>query len=64
MSPSKANVFRSFEVMLNYVLQVTVEGAAFHYGCTVGIGLLTLSVLCISMESTVIAKYGSKCKWI
>ena len=64
MSPTKANVFRSFEVMLNYILQVTVEHVAFHFGCTVGIGLLTLSVLCISMESKISEKYGRKIKWL
>ena len=60
VSPSKANVFRSFEVMLNYLLQVVVEHTMFHFGCAVGIGLLTVSVVCISFETKIMQKYRGK----
>ena len=36
VSPTKANVFRSFEVILNFLLQIFVEHKAFHPTSVIG----------------------------
>lgn len=45
VSPSKANVFRSFEIMLNYGFQIWLQGDVFHWSAVAGIGLLVAAVL-------------------
>ncbi len=57
VSPSKANVFRSFEVILNYVLQVTIEHMAFHGVSVVGIGCLLVAVAATGFESEAMRKW-------
>ncbi|TRY75901.1 hypothetical protein TCAL_00676 [Tigriopus californicus] len=63
VSPSKANVFRSFEVILNFVLQVTLEHTPMYVTCIIGIILLLLAVVCTGFENDVMKKYGQK-RWI
>ena len=54
VSPTKANVFRSFEVILNLVLQLVLEHMAFHPDNHLpGIALLLLAVLAIDQETNI-----------
>lgn len=56
VSPTKANVFRSFEVILNYVLQIFLEHMLFHPTDIVGILFLLLAVLATGYEREILAK--------
>ena len=56
VSPTKANVFRSFEVILNYGLQLHFEHMRFHPTDVVGIVFLLLAVVATGFEKEVIKK--------
>ncbi len=60
VSPSKGNVFRSFEVILNYVLQLVLEHTAFHLSSLFGIGLLLAAVVCIAVETEIMERYSGR----
>ncbi len=60
MSPSKGNVFRSFEVILNYVLQLCLEHTLFHFSSVIGIACLLASVIFIAAETEVMNKYSRR----
>ncbi len=60
MSPSKGNVFRSFEVILNYVLQLLLEHSIFHVSNVFGIGFLLAAVIFIAFETEVMEKYAGR----
>ena len=64
VSPSKANVFRSFEVILNYVLQLTLEHMVFHGISVIGIMFLLCAVVSTGFESEVMNKYRQRYKWL
>ena len=51
VSPSLANVFRSFEVILNFALQVILEKSPYYNINFVGIALLLMAVLVMSYEN-------------
>ena len=53
VSPSKANVFRSFEVILNFGIQVKYEGTVVHFSSVAGIALLLVAVLMTGFEGDV-----------
>jgi drug/metabolite transporter (DMT)-like permease len=55
VSPTKANVFRSFEVILNYALQICLEHLIFHPTQIIGIVFLLLAVLATAFEQKVIS---------
>lgn len=61
VSPTKANVFRSFEVILNYVLQIFLEHMIFHSTDVIGILFLLLAVLATGYESEVLARNLHHC---
>jgi hypothetical protein len=56
VSPSKANVFRSFEVILNYILQLFLEKMVFHPTDLVGIFFLIMSVIATGFEKEVMSR--------
>ena len=56
VSPTKANVFRSFEVILNYLLQIFLEHQTFHPLSIIGILCLLLAVLATGFEKEVMKK--------
>lgn len=56
VSPTKANVFRSFEVILNYLLQICFEHVVFHPTDICGIISLLLAVVATGYEAEVIKK--------
>ena len=56
VSPTKANVFRSFEVILNYLLQIFLEHHAFHYSDILGIFALLMAVFATGFEQEVMRK--------
>ena len=58
VSPSYANVFRSFEVILNYCLQLKFEHTQFHTESLGGIAFLILAVLTMSFEIKLRRKLG------
>ena len=58
VSPSYANVFRSFEVILNYGLQIKFEHTLFHAESLGGISLLLLAVIAISFEMKLRRRYA------
>ena len=60
VSPSKGNVFRSFEVILNYVLQLVLEHTAFHFTSVFGIGFLLAAVVFIAAETEVMERYSDR----
>eukprot|EP00095_Tigriopus_kingsejongensis_P001150 maker-scaffold628_size122696-snap-gene-0.30 protein:Tk01150 transcript:maker-scaffold628_size122696-snap-gene-0.30-mRNA-1 annotation:"transmembrane protein 20" len=62
VSPSKANVFRSFEVILNFILQVELEHTPLFPSNFVGIFLLLLAVVSTGFESEVMKRLGHK-RW-
>lgn len=64
MSPSKGNVFRSFEVILNFVLQVTLEGVVFHWACVLGIALLLAAVGMAGFETEVTQRLRGRIPWL
>ena len=53
VSPSKANVFRSFEVILNYVLDLVLLSMKYHSLDVVGIVLLIFAVIATGFEEEV-----------
>jgi hypothetical protein len=57
VSPSKANVFRSFEVILNYGLQLALEHTAFHVSSLFGIAMLLIAVVATGFESDIMRRY-------
>lgn len=57
VSPSKANVFRSFEVILNYSLQILLEKMVFHPTDVAGIVMLLLAVVATGFETEVMARF-------
>ena len=60
VSPSYANVFRSFEVILNYFLQLKFEHTLFHFESVGGIMFLLLAVLSMSFEMRMRQKFGER----
>ena len=64
MSPSKGNVFRSFEVILNYVLQLVLEHSTFHPTSVVGITLLLAAVGFTGFESEAMERYSARFKFL
>ena len=56
ISPTEANVYRSLEVVLNYVLQICLEHMVFHPTDVVGILFLTLAGITIYLEDAVMKK--------
>ena len=62
VSPSVANVFRSFEVILNFALQVKLEGHPAYDINFVGITLLLMAVLMMSYENRAHAKWSRTIK--
>ena len=64
VSPSKANVFRSFEVILNYVLQLELEGTTFHVSNVFGIMFLLMAVFATGFESEVMSRVSHRFKWL
>jgi hypothetical protein len=57
VSPSKANVFRSFEVILNFVLQIHFEHTKFYNENAVGIVFLLAAVLVMAYEKEAMKKF-------
>ena len=56
VSPTKANVFRSFEVILNFLLQIFLEDKPFHPTSIIGIFFLLMAVLATGFEKEVMKK--------
>ena len=56
VSPTKANVFRSFEVILNYLLQIFLEHHSFHPSDIFGIFFLLMAVFATGFEQEVMKK--------
>ena len=56
VSPTKANVFRSFEVILNYLLQIFLEHHSFHLFDILGICFLLMAVFATGFEQEVMKK--------
>ena len=56
VSPTKANVFRSFEVILNYLLQIFLEHHSFHPSDIFGICFLLMAVFATGFEQEVMKK--------
>jgi len=56
VSPTKANVFRSFEVILNYLLQIFLEHHSFHPSDILGICFLLMAVFATGFEQEVMKK--------
>jgi predicted transporter len=63
VSPSKANVFRSFEVILNFVLQLHFEHTLFYPENAVGIFFLMAAVVIMAYEKEAIA-YFAHCRFL
>jgi hypothetical protein len=57
VSPSKANVFRSFEVILNFVLQLYFEHTKFYPENAIGIVFLMGAVLIMAYEKEALEKF-------
>ena len=64
VSPSKANVFRSFEVILNFVLQITIEHGSFHLIALLGIACLLLAVVATGFENEAMRKWRARIKFL
>ena len=64
VSPSLANVFRSFEVILNFTLQVKLQGYPAYAINFVGIALLLTAVCMMSYENKAQAKWRRKFKYL
>jgi len=64
VSPSLANVFRSFEVILNFVLQVELEKMAYHDINFAGIVLLLMAVIAMSFEARAHRKWGQAFRFL
>ena len=60
VSPSKANVFRSFEVILNFVLQLHFEHTSFYPENAVGMVFLVSAVVIMAYENDVVKKFGHR----
>lgn len=58
VSPSKANVFRSFEVILNFGLQIYFEHTHFYPENAVGIVFLIVAVIIMAYEKEATKKFG------
>ena len=56
VSPTKANVFRSFEVILNFLLQIFLEDKPFHPTSIIGILSLLMAVCATGFEREVMKK--------
>lgn len=56
VSPTKANVFRSFEVILNYLLQIFLEHMIFHPTDIIGIISLLCAVVATGFEQEVMSR--------
>lgn len=56
VSPTKANVFRSFEVILNYLLQIFLEHMIFHPTDVIGIVSLLMAVLATGFEQEIMSR--------
>jgi drug/metabolite transporter (DMT)-like permease len=63
VSPSKGNVFRSFEVILNCALQVALDHVPFYWLTGIGICLLLVAVVATGFESDVMARFGGRRRW-
>ena len=59
-----ANVFRSFEVILNFALQVHLEKMPYHGINFVGIALLLMAVLVMSYENRAHARWRQRIKYL
>ncbi len=65
MSPSKGNVFRSFEVILNYVLQLELEAdSVFHPSSVVGICVLLCAVTLTGFENEAMQRFSSRFRFL
>ena len=64
VSPSKANVFRSFEVILNFVLQITIEHMNFHLIALLGIACLLLAVVATGFENEAMRKWRGRFRFL
>ena len=64
VSPSKANVFRSFEVILNFVLQITIEHMSFHLIALLGIACLLLAVVATGFENEAMRKWRGRFRFL
>ena len=60
VSPSYANVFRSFEVILNYCLQIYLEHTLFHYEALGGMALLIFAAVAMSFEAKMKYRFGKR----
>ena len=60
VSPTKGNVFRSFEVITNYVLQIYLQGCTYHPSAIFGISFLSMSVVLIGSESILRTKLANR----
>ena len=58
VSPSYANVFRSFEVILNYCLQIHFEHTLFHYESLGGMVLLVFVAVAMAFEAEMKYRFG------
>ena len=63
VSPSKANVFRSFEVILNYALQLHFEHTKFYPENAIGIFLLVAALIIMAYEKEAYKKFNSRFIW-
>ncbi len=64
MSPSKINVFRSFEVVLAFVLQLWLEHSELHYSSLYGLALLLSAIALTGFETEVMAKYSERISFL
>jgi len=64
VSPTLANVFRSFEVILNFVLQVHLEKIPYYNINIIGICLLVIAVVVMSYENTAKSKWKDSFKYL
>lgn len=59
VTPAKAMVFRSFEVILNYVLQLTIfTSVPFHWTDPVGASFIMVSVIIMGFEPFFLQRYN------
>lgn len=57
-------MFRSFEVILNFILQVEVEDTPYYNINALGIALLLVAVVVMSFEKRVRRLYSARYWWI
>lgn len=64
VSPTKGNVFRGFEVIANFLLQIFYQGYQFHPSGTLGIAALLMAVALIPNEVKLRAKCAFRSQWL